>query len=192
VAELSGRQLALAVGVLVILITLGIWLLAPGIQRNYPIIWNNVPSFAIAGLAAYAAARRRGAALLAHVPITLAGWLTWWTRSGYTPNSYWPLLLGTVVSGLAIEAGLYFLPWVRGKARDEAWKREVAWFAVLAIVAMVSFYVLLDGRVGVAHSLRLGLWIGAAAVGMLGWFVGDLVQQWVYLRQAGVRRTTPP
>jgi len=188
-AGFSNQQLATAVSGLVILITLGIWLLAPAIQRNLPIIWNNVPTFAIAGLTAYAAARRHGAAILAHVPITLAGWLTWWARSGYAPGSYWPLLVGTVISGLIIEGGLYYLPQIRGKTQDEAWKREVVWFALLAIAATVSFYVFLTGPIGLAHSMRPGMWVGAAVIGVAGWFLGDLVQQWLYLRQTGIRRT---
>lgn len=191
-AKLTGQQLTIGVGSLMILIVLGIWVLGPSIERNFPIIWNNVPSFAIAGLMAYAAARRHGAAMLAHFPITLVGWFTWWTRSGYTPSSYWPLVSGTLISGLTIEAGLYLLPHIRGKARDEAWKREIAWFGTLAIIATVTFYAIVDARSGLAHSLRLGIWIGAAGIGALAWFLGDLVQQWVYLRQTGMRRTTPP
>lgn len=185
VVQLSGRQLAAAVGGLLVLVALGVWLLAPVIQRNLPFVWNNVPAFVIAGPMAYAAARRRGAAILAHVPITLVGWLVLWARVGGAPDSYVPLLLGATVSGLAIELGLHFLPQIRGKARDEAWKREIAWFALLAVVAAVSFFALLEDP---AHSMRSAMWLGAAVLGALGWFLGDLVQQWLYLRQTGIRR----
>jgi len=189
VAELSTQQLAIAVGGLMLAVVVGMWMLAPIVARDYPLIWNNVPSFAIVGPLAYAAARRRGAAILAHVPITLAGWLTWWARSGYAPASYAPLLLGTVISGLVLEGGLYYLPQIRGKARDEAWKREIAWFALLAVVAAVSFYAIFTG---IETVMRPGMWVGAAVMGSLGWFLGDLVQQWLYLRKTGMRRTTPP
>lgn len=190
VVQLSGRQLAAAVGSLLILVALGVWLLSPSIQRNLPFVWNNVPVFVIAGPMAYAAARRRGAAILAHVPITLVGWLILWIRVGGAPDSYGPLLLGTAISGLAIEAGLCFLPQIiRGKAGDEAWKREIAWFALLGVAAAISFFVLLEG---LAYSMRPAMWVGAAALGALGWFLGDLVQQWLYLRQTGMRRTTQP
>jgi len=187
VAKMSNWQLTIAVGVLVILVALGIWVLAPIIAQDFPIIAYNWPAFVIIGPTAYAAARRRGAAIVTHIPITLVGWLTWWTRSGYVPNSYWPLLAGTIISGLAIEAGLYCLPKVRGKAGDEAWKREVAWFALLGIAAAISFYVFSEG---VAYSMRPGMWLGAAVLGALGWFLGDLVQQWLFLRQTGMRRAT--
>ncbi|MDH7487086.1 MAG: hypothetical protein QHJ81_12515 [Anaerolineae bacterium] len=185
VVQLSSRQLAAAVGSLLILVALGVWLLAPTIQRNLPFIWDNVPAFVIAGPLAYAAARRRGAAILAHVPVTLVGWLILWARVGGAPDSYGPLLLGTAISGLAMEVGLYFLPQIRGKAGDAAWKREVAWFALLGVVAAIFFFVFLEG---LAYSMRPAMWLGAAALGALGWFLGDLVQQWVYLRQTGMQR----
>ena len=189
VVQLSGRQLATAVGALLILVALGVWLLAPIVQWNLPFIWNNVPAFVIAGPMAYAAARRHGAAILAHIPITLVGWLILWARVGGAPDSYGPFLLGTAISGLIVEAGLYFLPQIRGKARDEAWKREIAWFVLLGVVAAVVFFMCLEG---IAYSMRPGMWLGAAALGALGWFLGDLVQQWLYLRQTGMRRATPP
>jgi len=187
VAEMSNRQLAIAVCVLVILVALGIWVLAPIIARDLPIIAYNVPGFVIIGPAAYAAARRRGAAIVTHVPITLVGWLTWYTRIGYAPSSYWPLVVGTIISGLTLEAGLYCLPKVRGRAGDEAWKREIAWFALLGMITAISFYVFSGDM---AFSLRLSMWLGAAIMGILGWFLGDLIQQWLYLRQTGMRRAT--
>ena len=187
VAELSNQQLAIAVGALVILVALGIWVFAPIIARDFPIIAYNVPAFVITGPAAYAAARRRGAAILAHVPITLVGFLTWWARSGYVPSGYWPLVLGTAISGLAIEVGMYCLPQVKGKAGDEAWKREIVWFGLLGVVIAISFYAFSESM---AYSMRPGMWLWAAVLGALGWFLGDLVQQWVFLRQTGVRRGT--
>jgi serine/threonine-protein kinase len=187
VAEMSNRQLAIAVGILVILVALGIWVLAPIIARDFPVIAYNMPGFVIIGPAAYAAARRHGAAIVTHVPITLVGWLTWYTRIGYVPNSYWPLVIGVIISGLVLEVGLYCLPKVRGKAGDEAWKREIAWFALLGVAAAISFYVFSGDT---AFSMRLGMWIGAAVLGALGWFLGDLVQQWLFLRQTGMRRAT--
>jgi tRNA A-37 threonylcarbamoyl transferase component Bud32 len=189
VAQLSTRQLALAVGSLVVLVAVGIWVLAPIVEQSFPVIWNNVPAFAIVGPAAYAAARRRGAAILAHIPITLAGWLTWWARIGYAPPSYLPLVMGTTISGLALETGLNYLPEIRGKARDEAWKREIGWFALLAAVAAILFYAPSENAM---FSVRPGMWVGAAVLGVSGWFLGDLVQQWLFLRQTGMRRVTPP
>ena len=32
------------------------------------------------------------------------------------------------------------------------------------------------------------LWIVAALAGALGWFLGDLVQQYLYLKQTGIKR----
>jgi len=187
-AQLSGRQLAFAIGSLMVLVALWVWLLAPIIQRDLPIVWNNVPAFIIAGPAAYAVARRRGAAILAHVPITLAGWLTLWARMEYAVDLE-HLVLGAVISGLVIEFLLSFLPRVKGTAGDEAWKREMAYFALLGIAVAISFYLPIGS---VAHlSLRPGVWVSAAVVSVLGWFLGDLVQQWLYLRQAGMRRPWP-
>jgi hypothetical protein len=32
------------------------------------------------------------------------------------------------------------------------------------------------------------MWIGAAVMGALGWFIGDSIQQWLYFKQMGIRR----
>jgi tRNA A-37 threonylcarbamoyl transferase component Bud32 len=189
VATLSNRQLAVVLSGLVLLVVLGVWVLAPIIQRDIPVIFNNVPLFMIAGPMAYAAIRRRWVAFAAQVTVTLAGWLTWWLRTGLMPGSYASFLLATIACGLVVEAGMYFLPRVRGAGGGDAWQREIGWFAVVTAFAAFVFYNLMPGELIL---MRLGLWIGASLVGALGWFLGDLIQQWLYLRKAGIRRLTRP
>jgi hypothetical protein len=63
----------------------------------------------------------------------------------------------------------------------------MAWFTLLGVAAAISFYVFSGDM---AFSMRPSMWLGAAVLGALGWFLGDLVQQWLYLRQTGMRRAT--
>lgn len=188
-ATLSNGQLAAVLVGLVLLVVPTVWLLAPVIQRDAPFIWDNVPMFLIGGPLAHAASRRRWVAFLAHVPVTLVGWLTWWTRSGDTPPSYLPFLLATAISGGVVEAGMYYLPRIKGRLGDDAWKREIGWFALVTVATALAFYIVRDS---VFFAMRPGMWLGAAILGALGWFLGDLVQQWVYLRNTGVRRLNRP
>jgi hypothetical protein len=188
-ATLSNRQLAIVSLLLTVAVALGVWLLAPVIQREAPLIWNNLPAFIIAGPLASAALQRRWAALLAHVSVTLIGWLTWWARSGYAPPSYAPFLVATLISGGVIELAMAYLPRIKGKAGADAWKRELGWFALAALATAMTFYFVQDG---VFFALRPGMWVGSALSGALGWFLGDLVQQWLYLRKTGIRRLSRP
>jgi hypothetical protein len=41
---------------------------------------------------------------------------------------------------------------------------------------------------GWQYTLRPAMWLGAAVMGALGWFLGDLAQQYLLLRQTGLKR----
>jgi tRNA A-37 threonylcarbamoyl transferase component Bud32 len=184
-ATLSNEQLAAVLVAVSAAVALGVWLLAPVVEREAPVIWNNVPVFLIAGLSAYAAVQGRGTALIAHVVVTLVGWVTWWARSGYVPSSYMPLLMATCLSGGVIELAMAYLPRVKSKEGADAWKREVEWYACAAVAAAITFFAV---QSGVFYALQPGMWIGSAIVGALGWFLGDLMQQWLFLRTNGFQR----
>lgn len=188
-ATLSNWQLAGVLIGLAVTVALGVWFLAPVVEQEAPLIWNNLPAFIIAGPLAYAALQRRWTALLAQVAVTLVGWLTWWARSGYTPPTYVPFLAATVLSGGVIELAMAYLPRVTGKAGTDVWKHELGWYALAALTGAMVFYFVLGG---VFFVLRPGMWIGSASLGALGWFLGDLVQQWLYLRKTGIRRLSRP
>jgi len=189
VATLSNRQLVAVFSLLAVAVALGVWLLAPVVEQEAPLIWNNLPAFIVAGPLAYAALRRCWTAFSAHVLVTLIGWLTWWARSGYVPPSYLPLLAATLFSGGVIELMMAYLPRVKGHTNPDAWKRELGWYAVAALATAITFY-LVQGHV--VFALRPGMWVGAALLGATGWFLGDLVQQWLYLRKTGIQRLSRP
>ncbi len=60
------------------------WLLGP-LVFNIPLLWDNVPSYAIAGPLAHAATgRKRWRALIAHTLVTTTGGAVLWTRVGFS------------------------------------------------------------------------------------------------------------
>lgn len=188
-ATLSNQQLAAVLVALAAAVALGVWLLAPIIEREAPIIWNNVPAFVMAGPMAYAALQRRWTAFFTHIIVTVVGWLTWWARSGYTPLTYTPFLAATVFSGGAIELAMAYLPRIKGKLGADAWKREIGWYALTTVAAAMTFYSVMGG---IFFALQPGMWVGSAMLGASGWFLGDLVQQWLYLRKTGIPRPGRP
>ncbi len=188
-AMLSNRQLAAVLVALVVLVASGVWLLASIIQRDAPLIWNNVPAFVIAGPLAYAALQRRWTALIAHVAITVVGWATWWARSGEAPSSYAAFAMATVLSGGAVELAMSYLPQIKRRGGADPWKYELGWYALSALATGATFYLVF---VGLLAALQPGMWVGSALLGALGWFLGDLVQQWLYWRRLGIRRPGRP
>jgi hypothetical protein len=166
------------------LVILGVWGLAPAIQHNFPALWDNIPTFVIAAPMAYAAIRKRWAAMAAHIPITVAFWLTLWVRMGYALQPQ-PLMLSAIFSGLLLEAGFYFMP-QEPLLAEENWRREVAWFTGITIATVILFYLslalLAEGYASLAYYRRPGIWVGAGMLGLLGWFLGDLIQQWLKMR----------
>ena len=81
------------------------------------------------------------------------------------------------------------LSYVRGAAGNDAWKREVVWFMLSSAAISITFYLIMYGA---PSALRPAMWVGSALLGAAGWFIGDLVQQWIYLRHHGMRRLTRP
>jgi hypothetical protein len=86
---------------------------------------------------------------------------------------------------LLLEAGFYFMPQEQLLA-EENWRREVAWFAGITIATVILFYLSLallgEGYASEAYYRRPGIWFGAGILGLLGWFLGDLIQQWLKMR----------
>jgi hypothetical protein len=140
-ARRSGRQLAALLGCGLTGLVLAIWLFAPWVERNFPALWYEVPAFMLAGPAAYAATRRVGPAFVAQVVITLATFITSWARFGTWTNEPRGFLLGVILSAVLYEISFYLLShqttW--GQTPDR-WQREVAWYAVTAIIATFCFY----------------------------------------------------
>ena len=93
--------------------------------------------------------------------------------------------LGLVVSGLLIEGFAWLLPRVQGKRRGEAWVREMLWLTAMGVSATLAYTIVAWGIRWITHPL---LWISSACMGALGWFLGDMVQQYFLYRQTGMRR----
>jgi len=183
-AQLTTKQLAAGAGGVLAAIVIGIWLFGPWLRTNAPALWYGLPAFMIAGPIAYAATRRIGLAFVSQVVITLVVWLTAWVRLGGAPADYTGFLLGTLLSALAYEVSFFLLGQLTAWRRhSDDWWREMAWYAVTAIVATAFFFV-------PWHTVRIDsmfmVWLGAALVGAAGWFVGDLIKEGI-IQRYGVR-----
>ena len=184
-ARLSNTQLALALGALFVLAAAALWLGTP-LLMNIPEIWNNLPSIAIIAPLVYTATQRRWVASIAQIAFSLMGAVITGSQR-FTNSADWKLpetLLAALVAALLIEGFVRQLPKVRGQRRDEAWLRELAWLDVMAIC--VSALMLLPWSIN--YVLNPVMWIGAIVMGSLGWFAGDSVQQYLYLKQTGIQR----
>jgi hypothetical protein len=83
-------------------VILAAWLLGPFIF-DIPILWNNFPSYAIAGALVYAAVgRKAGMTALAHILVILVGGLVLEANIGFG-LSVFDYLLGGALGGLFME-----------------------------------------------------------------------------------------
>jgi len=176
-ARLDDRQVALGVVGLLVLAIVGVWFGTP-LWRASAVIWNNVPLIGLIGALVYAATRRPWGAALAHTLVALSGGFVLWQRLNMYRSRYDALFFGAVASGLFIRAWLALLP--RIKRQAEAPWREAAWLALMEVLAVAILY----GTVHFSEVERVGQWFGAAAIGLAGWFVGDVVHQYLVLRAA--------
>jgi serine/threonine protein kinase len=181
--KLSSKQLIGILAGIVVLLVIAAWTLTP-ILRSVPFDWNIFPIFAMFGAMAYAAYPHRGIAFVAHSVLTGALTLTIAARSisWFTAES---LISSLLVSGLFMEVWLFFLARIKGKSGPEAWKREMAWYAGMgAPVVLAFFYIAGGGSIGM-NPLS---WLFGCGFSAFGWFLGDLVNQYVLYRQIGYRR----
>ncbi len=180
-AELSPAQLAIAIALLLLTSVVGAWFLTP-ILVNYPLIWGNLDFIALVAPLVFAATRRPYLPGIANALIgTVGAWIIW-TRLGYeTPWVY--ILVNAMFTGILIEVWLSLLERIKGHVAD-AWQRELAWLALLAVIVTVLWH----GIAGIGAMAQPGLWFVSALLGTFGWFIGDLIQQYLFLKQQGLRR----
>lgn len=181
-AELSPAQLAAAIAVILLVIVAGAWFLTP-ILVKIPAFWYNVDFIAIVAPLIYAAARKRYVTGIAHALIASAGSLAIWSALGY-PVPVERIVLGAILTAVFVEAWLALLGHVRGQGADP-WLREVGWLAGMAVIVAATLRMLTST---VSFGINPLLWIISALLGALGWFLGDLLQQYLFLRQRGFRR----
>lgn len=163
-----------------------VWAGGPYLRDHLPFIWYTVPGFALFGPLGFAAARRIGAAFLSHVAVTGAGSMAWGARDPRFLHDPTALALSILAGGVAIELGMLLIPRFLPKKRDEAWPREMALFGVAAMLTTLVALIFFGGQTLAPMSLAWAL-----GLGMLGWFLGDLVQEYLYFRKVGMRRPTP-
>ena len=183
-AGLSNRQLALAgVGLLLAVVAA-----VAGLARvvyGIPALWNYGRFEAIAGPFVYTATRRRFLPGAAHFVVVIAGqWLAL-TMNDLIVANWLTLLLGAALSAGIIELMIGLLPRVLGRrGRDDAgtWQREAGWLGLAAVLALIAAQWIING---IQAALNPGYWLVAFLLGVAGWFLGDLAQGYVYLRQTG-------
>jgi hypothetical protein len=181
-AELPAWQLALAIVVITIGALVAAYLFTPLVAR-IPLIWDNLDVIALIAPLAYAATHQRFVAGIAHATIATLGGIAVWSSLGIAPAV--PLILAIALAvGAFAEVWLAFLPRVRGKGTDP-WQREVAWLAGLAVIVTAATRILL---VSFGFGANPVLWFVSALIGGVGWFIGDLIQQYLFLRQRGFKR----
>lgn len=174
--RLSDRQLAGILAGLVIIATAGVWFGTP-LWRVSALVWDNLPLIGLMGALVYAATRRPWGAAIAHTGIALVGGFVLWQRlGGMYSGRYGALFLGAVGSGLLIRGWLALLPRIK-QQREAPW-REAGWLALMEVLAVAVLY----GTVHISELQRPGQWLGAAVMGGIGWFVGDVVHQYLVLR----------
>jgi len=147
------------------------------------LIWNNIPVVAIVAPFVYAAVPRRWFASITHALLAIAGGATIYVRVNTRDDYILGLLLGALLSAAFIEIWLGFLDKIRGAKGGEAWGRELAWYCAMAVIATGLLY-----ELAFRGGLNLWLWVGAVVMAGIGWFLGDMVKEYLKLRQTGFRK----
>jgi serine/threonine protein kinase len=185
-ARFSNRQLTVAGLLIVIALVGGTWLLTPYL-REISWFWRNVPTIAVIAPLAYAATRRRWVTAIAQIGMALAGGAVVWMRLDASGDLA-GLLIGALASGLVVEIMVALLPRISGSRQGNdtgAWQIEVVWLALTAVLGHIA---LSYPAIGPNYAFNVLAWISAAILGAFGWFIGDMIQGYLYLQQTGFRR----
>jgi serine/threonine protein kinase len=182
-ARLSPWQLALMFGLPVVLLVILTGILAP-VLEELPVPWSEFPVIAIFGALGYSAYPKRFIGITAHTLLTMAlvGTIYLTTDNGY---SFGYLLLGTLVSGLFIELWAFILRLIKRRISGESWGLELCWLALMAPPVIVIFYVTVSGGDYALGPFPICL---APVMGVIGWFIGDMLNQYITFRQTGYKR----
>lgn len=181
--QLSAWQVAAIAAVLAVVLVAATWVLSP-ILDDINFEWNIVPVVALFGAFGYAAYPKRGSVFIAHTVLTTAMVGTLLVRLGSQGYTWGEYALAVLVSGAVMEIWAAFLPYVKGKTGKEAWIRELVWLSIMEIIGMILFLGLLRGW---ETALNPMMWGFSALFGGIGWFLGDLIQQYVLYRKTGLR-----
>jgi len=181
--QLSPWQI-IAITVLVIIVLVGATALLAVPLDNLAIDWNLVPIMAFFGAFGYAAYPKRGMVFLSHTVLTSALVGTIALRIGSQGYSWQDYALAIGVSGIVMELWTALLPLVERFTSIQAWVRELIWLILMEIIGMIIFFGLLGGW---EVSLNPLMWGFSALFGGIGWFLGDLIQQFILYRRTGFK-----
>lgn len=167
-STMTNQQLAILVAGLVIMFGLLTALLGPFIRQELPFVWRYVPLYYAAGVGAWAASHRKGAAGVTQALVGAAVMV-------FGGGAQWYNLLGVLVGAAVMEG---FIALAKYKRWDALW---LVGAAVLAYIVqnLVTFGLDPDPD-------RLVALIGAGAAGLLGWFLGDLFWQGRQMRKSPI------
>ncbi len=184
-AQLTPKQLWRMGSSLLIIILISTWMLTPYVAGTW--FWFNVPLVAFVATFAYAATRKHGIPFIAQLLVSiLGGWIVY-SHVNYSPETN-NLLWGAFASGMVIEGMLIMLPIILGNLnRDDpgAWQREACWLGGTAVVGnSILNYIAIGPN---AMAFKLTSWVFAFVLGILSWFIGDLIQGMLYLKQTGTK-----
>ena len=174
---LSSMQLIFITSILTVAIIVAFWFLSP-ILVDFHFIWNNLPVVSLAAPLVYAAVPRRWFASISHACFAIAGGTTIIFRLGLSQQYLFRLILGAILSAAFIEIWMRNLNRVRGEKGEKAWKRELAWFCGMSVIATSLLYEITFGRGFNLWLLLNALWIAA-----LGWFIGDMLKELLKIRR---------
>jgi len=180
-AQMDKRRLAVLIVAIIAAIVIATWILAPLLSKTQ-IYWNQVPVIAVFGALGYTAFPKRGIAFLSHTLLTLSLVVTVWARLGYQGYEWRALFGAVLVSGAFIEAWVSLLPLIKRGRGDDGWVREVIWLAIMEVLATVLFFGIVTGWKSGLEPIQ---WLLSVVFGVIGWFMGDILNQYMLFRQVG-------
>lgn len=167
-STMTNQQLAIMVIGLVFIFGVLTALFGPFLQQYLPLAWRAMPLYYAAGVGAWAASHRKGAAGITQALVGIA--VVVFGDSMATHN-----LLGVLVGAGVLEG------WI-ALAKYRRW--DALWLVGAAVVALIAQNRTIYGLyVNPDHVVAL---IGAGAAGFLGWFLGDMFWQGRQMRKSPI------
>lgn len=167
-SSMTNKQLAVMVVGLVFMFGVLTALFGPYVRQYLPLVWRAVPFYYAAGVGAWAASHRKGAAGVTHALVGIA--VVVFGDLVAVRN-----LLGVLVGAGVLEG------WI-ALAKYRRW--DALWMVGGAVVALIAQNRTTYGLyLNPDHFVAL---IGAGAAGLLGWFLGDLFWQGRQMRKSPI------
>jgi len=182
-SHLSSWQLLGLIIIFIAILSGLTWALAPVLDQ-IDFEWNSIPLIAMFAAFGYSAYPKRGSVLISHIVLTSALVFTIYMRLGEQGYSWGEYALAAGTSALFMEAWVALLPLVQKMVAVQNWISELVWLILMEISGVAIFFGLLFSWESVLNPLVLGL---SAIFAGLGWFLGDLIRQYLLYRQTGFK-----